>query len=94
MSNSSRLNPKSRTAGSFTASLVVADPSLWTRITWKLMFIATRAAMPYGIMVFALCYLMPAIIVLAAICSNLYWVTLVMKLRDLLRGDEEEIAAA
>jgi phosphatidylglycerophosphate synthase len=71
-----------------------ADPSLWTRITWNLMFIATRAAMPYGIMVFALCYLMPAIIVLAAICSNLYWATLVMKLRDLLRGDEEEIAAA
>lgn len=69
-----------------------ADASLWTRITWNLAFVATRAAMPYGIMVLALIYALPLVIVLAAIGSNMYWVTLVMKLRDLLR-DEETVAA-
>ena len=68
------------------------DASLWTRITWNLAFVATRAAMPYGIMVLALLYALPIVIVLAAIGSNLYWVTLVMKLRDLLR-EEETVAA-
>ena len=69
-----------------------ADPSLWTRISWSLGFIATRAAMPYGIMFLALVNLLPLVIVLAAIGSNAYWVTLVMKLRDLLR-DEETVTA-
>lgn len=69
-----------------------ADASLWTRITWNLAFVATRAAMPYGIMVLALVSALPLVIVLAAVGSNMYWVTLVMKLRDLLR-DEETVAA-
>ena len=30
----------------------------------------------------------------AAICGNLYWISLVLKLRDLLRDDEETVAAA
>ncbi|MBA3296930.1 MAG: flippase-like domain-containing protein [Acidobacteria bacterium] len=68
------------------------DASLWTRITWNLAFVATRAAMPYGIMVLAFLYALPLVIVLAAIGSNLYWVTLVIKLRDLLR-EEETVAA-
>ena len=48
--------------------------------------------MPYGIMAFALLYVLPAIVVLAAIGANVYWVSLVLKLRHLL-ADEEAMAA-
>lgn len=65
-----------------------AEPSGWARILWKISFVATRAAMPYGIMAFALLNILPGIIVLAAIGANVYWVSLLVKLRDLLRADE------
>ena len=68
------------------------EPSLWSRIVLRLSFIATRAAMPYGIMAFALLNILPGIIVLAAIAANLYWLTLTMKLRDLLRGEDTAVA--
>jgi hypothetical protein len=48
--------------------------------------------MPYGIMALALVDLLPAVIVIAAIGGNVYWISLVLKLRDLLR--EEEVVAA
>ena len=69
-----------------------ADPSLWTRIIWRLAFVCTRAAMPYVIMILALVNALPAVIVIAAIGANVYWVSLVLKLRDLLR-DEETVTA-
>ena len=69
-----------------------ADPSRWTRVAWSLGFVCTRAAMPYGIMTLALVNALPVVIVLAAIGANLYWVSLVVKLRDLMR-DEEAITA-
>ena len=50
--------------------------------------------MPYVIMILALADLLPAVVVSAAICGNLYWISLVLKLRDLLRDDEETVAAA
>jgi phosphatidylglycerophosphate synthase len=65
-----------------------ADSSLWARIIWRISFTATRSAMPYGIMAFALCYALPGIVVLAAIGANIYWVSLVLKLRHLLAADE------
>jgi len=65
-----------------------AEPSGWARILWKISFVATRAAMPYGIMAFALLNILPGIIVLAAIGANVYWVSLLVKLRDLLRSEE------
>ncbi len=68
------------------------EPNLWSRIVLRLSFIATRAAMPYGIMAFALLNILPGIIVLAAICANLYWLTLTMKLRDLLRDEDTAVA--
>ena len=68
-----------------------AEPSFWSRLIWRISFVATRAAMPYGIMVLALLYLLPLVIVLAAIGGNVYWISLVLKLRDLLR---EEVATA
>jgi phosphatidylglycerophosphate synthase len=69
-----------------------AEPSLWSRIIWRISFVATRAAMPYGIMVFALLYILPGIIVLAAIGANIYWITLVIKLRDLMRDEDTVVA--
>jgi hypothetical protein len=69
-----------------------AEPTFWSRIVWRVSFVATRAAMPYGIMALALVDLLPAVIVIAAIGGNVYWISLVLKLRDLLR--EEEVVAA
>jgi phosphatidylglycerophosphate synthase len=69
-----------------------SEPSRWSRIIWKISFVATRAAMPYGIMVFSLLFALPGIVVLAAIGANIYWVSLVLKLRHLL-ADEEAVAA-
>ena len=69
-----------------------AEQSLWSRIIWRISFVATRAAMPYGIMAFALLYALPGIIILAAIGANIYWVTLTMKLRDLLREEDTAVA--
>ena len=68
------------------------EPTRWSRLIWRISFVATRAAMPYGIMAFALIYALPGIVVLAAIGANIYWVSLVLKLRHLL-ADEEAVAA-
>jgi hypothetical protein len=57
-------------------------------------FVATRAAMPYGIMAFALVGALPGIVVLAAVGANVYWVSLVVRLRDLMGTDAEGVAAA
>jgi phosphatidylglycerophosphate synthase len=65
-----------------------AEPSAWSRIVWRISFLATRSAMPYGIMVFALFYALPGIVVLAAIGANIYWVSLALKFRHLLAEQE------
>jgi phosphatidylglycerophosphate synthase len=64
-----------------------AQPSRWSRLIWRVSFVATRAAMPYGIMAFALVYGLPAIVALAALGANVYWISLVVRLRDLLRSE-------
>jgi len=64
-----------------------SDPTLWSRIVWRLSFTATRSAMPYGIFVFSLINALPAIVVLAAIGANTYWISLVLKLKHLLRDE-------
>ena len=71
-----------------------AEPSVWSRIVWRLSVVATRAAMPYGIMVFALLNLLPGIVVLAALGTNIYWVSLILKLRHLLGEAAGQEAAA
>ena len=71
-----------------------AEPALWSRVIWRLSFVATRAAMPYGIMAFALVNALPGIVVLAALSANVYWISLVLKLRDLLGDEAEESVAA
>jgi phosphatidylglycerophosphate synthase/uncharacterized membrane protein YqjE len=69
-----------------------AEPALWSRVIWRLSFVATRSAMPYGILAFALVNALPAVVVLAAIACNVYWICLMFKLRDLL-ADQETVAA-
>ena len=61
---------------------------LWSRLIWRVSFVATRAAMPYGIMALALVNGLPAIVVLAAVGANVYWISLVVNMRDLMGGDE------
>ena len=71
-----------------------ADPTWWSRIIWRISFVATRSAMPYGIMALSLVGLTPLVVVLAAIGSNTYWISLVLKLRHLLgEGAQETVAA-
>jgi phosphatidylglycerophosphate synthase len=65
-----------------------AGSSRWSKIVWRLAFVATRAAMPYGIMALALVNALPLVVLLAAIGGNIYWMSLMVKLRHLL-GDEE-----
>jgi uncharacterized protein (TIRG00374 family) len=71
-----------------------ADPTRWSRIIWRISFVATRSAMPYGIMALALVGLTPLVVVLAAIGSNTYWISLVLKLRHLLGAHDTETVAA
>jgi phosphatidylglycerophosphate synthase len=71
-----------------------AQPTLWSRVIWRISFVATRAAMPYGIMAFALLNALPAIVVLAAIGANIYWVSVVVRLRELLGPDAAESVVA
>ncbi|MFL6279443.1 MAG: lysylphosphatidylglycerol synthase domain-containing protein [Vicinamibacterales bacterium] len=61
-----------------------AAPSPWSRVVWRISFVATRAAMPYGIMGLALLDALPLVVILAAIGANIYWISLMVKLRHLL----------
>jgi phosphatidylglycerophosphate synthase len=69
-----------------------AEPTLWSRIIWRISFVATRAAMPYGILAFSLVNALPAIVVLAAVGANIYWISMLLKMRHLLE-DTEVVAA-
>jgi phosphatidylglycerophosphate synthase len=69
-----------------------AGESWWSKLIWRVSFVATRAAMPYGIMAFAIVGALPGIVLLAALGANIYWVSIVIKLRHLL-GSEEAVAA-
>ncbi|MBS1817668.1 MAG: flippase-like domain-containing protein [Acidobacteria bacterium] len=61
-----------------------AHASWWSRLVWRVSFVATRAAMPYGIFALALVNLLPVVVVLSAIGANVYWLSLVLKMRQLL----------
>jgi phosphatidylglycerophosphate synthase len=65
-----------------------AGGSTWSKLVWRISFVATRSAMPYGIMALALVNALPAVIILAAIGSNIYWLSLTLKLRHLLGHDQ------
>ena len=61
-----------------------ASGSTWSELVWRISFVATRSAMPYGIMALALINALPAVVILAAIGANIYWLSLTIKLRHLL----------
>jgi phosphatidylglycerophosphate synthase len=71
-----------------------AETSVLSRLVWNVSFVATRAAMPYGIMACALLHVLPLVVVLAALGANIYWLSLAIKLRELLSNPAEESLAA
>jgi phosphatidylglycerophosphate synthase len=56
----------------------------WTRLIAELDTCATRATMPYGIVVLALLDMLPALLMLAAFAAQVYWITLAAELGSLL----------
>jgi phosphatidylglycerophosphate synthase len=58
----------------------------WTALAARLSIVATRAPMPYGILAFAIADALPALLLLAAIGANAYWICLSLELSRLL-GD-------
>ncbi len=48
--------------------------------------------MPYGIMALALVTALPAVVALAALGANIYWISLTVKPRHLL-GSEQPVTA-
>jgi phosphatidylglycerophosphate synthase len=60
-----------------------AEPSWWTRLLWRGSFLATRAAMPYGILALALVNALPAALVMIAVGANVFWMALTVKLSAL-----------
>jgi phosphatidylglycerophosphate synthase len=71
-----------------------AEPSRWSRLIWRISFVATRSAMPYGIFALSLLGLLPLVVLLAAVGSNTYWISLVLKLRHLLGERATETVTA
>ncbi len=61
-----------------------ASRQRWAWLVAKLSFCATRSTMPYGIMVFGLLGILPGIIVLAAVGANVYWISLAIRLPQML----------
>ena len=71
-----------------------ASSSRLSKIIWRVSFVATRSAMPYGIFALSLVGLLPLVVFLAAIGGNVYWISLVVKLRHLLGEHATETVAA
>jgi phosphatidylglycerophosphate synthase len=66
----------------------------WARLAVRLAISATRATMPYGILVFAVIGQLPIVLGLAAVGANVYWISLAIELRRLLAGARESLPAA
>ena len=56
----------------------------WQRLLARVSFVATRAAMPYGVVAFALAGALPVLLVLATVGAHVYWISLALELRRLL----------
>jgi phosphatidylglycerophosphate synthase len=70
------------------------EPTRLSGLIWRISFVATRSAMPYGIFALALLGLIPLVVVLAAVGSNTYWICLVLKLKQLMGSDTTEAVSA
>jgi len=60
-------------------------------VVTKLSTCATRATAPYGILILTTFGLLPVVLVLAAIGSQIYWISLAVELRRLLAGSVQPI---
>ena len=58
----------------------------WTRWAAWLSMCATRATMPYGLLIFAALNLLPVFVVLATVGAHAYWISLALQLKSLLNG--------
>jgi phosphatidylglycerophosphate synthase len=56
----------------------------WTRLVARLSMCATRATMPYGLLLFAALNLLPVFVVLAAIGAHVFWISIALQLKSLL----------
>jgi phosphatidylglycerophosphate synthase len=65
----------------------------WARTVVWLAGCATRATMPYGILALALFNLLPAVVFLAAIGANIYWISIARELRALLNASKSAAPA-
>jgi phosphatidylglycerophosphate synthase len=63
------------------------------RLAW-LSTCATRATMPYGVIAFALLGQLPAVLVLAMVGAQMYWIGLAAELRNLVDGARRGVGAA
>jgi phosphatidylglycerophosphate synthase len=70
---------RSRTTAHF-----VGTGKRWARFVAWLAPCATRATMPYGIVLFAIAGVLPAVVVLATIGANIYWISLAREFRQLV----------
>jgi phosphatidylglycerophosphate synthase len=64
----------------------------WARVAARLSTVAMRATMPYGILGFALLGLLPAVLVLGAIGAQIYWISIAVELKRLLKGSARSVA--
>jgi phosphatidylglycerophosphate synthase len=58
----------------------------WARVAARVSTVAMRATMPYGILGFAVFGLLPAVLVLGAIGAQVYWISIAVELKRLLKG--------
>ena len=70
--------------GAVTKEQFISDGAAWARFLASLSVVATRSVMPYGILMFAIVGLTPAVIVIAALGANVYWIALATRMRALL----------
>jgi phosphatidylglycerophosphate synthase len=57
----------------------------WARVMARLDTCTTRATMPYGIVVFAVLDALPALVVLAALAAQIYWISLATRTGAMLQ---------
>ena len=67
-------------------------PTFWSRIIWRVSFVATCAAMRYGILALHVCA--PGSGRPGRSQRELYWISLVVKMRHLLGSSEAAAATA
>jgi hypothetical protein len=66
----------------------------WRWLVAKLSTCATRATMPYGIVVLAVANLLPVVLIIGALSAHIYWISLAIELRRLLAAHNRIASSA